>query len=505
MAWSRTVWMLLGAMLFLVGCQCDTEPVELGQCGTTPGWTQVGEGASCPSGPRDCEHDLACVEGVCGSCSDSSECRDGLACGVDGTCGSCTTSAECSDGDTCREGFCMTPVPTWDLALAGEDWSRIHEIPYEDDWYPCVLTAGGVEYADGCEVRSYGSTARTYPKLSLRIRFPEDFDHPGYARKITLRAEYNDPTFLRNHLGYESFRQLMTIPTPRTRFINLTVNDSVYGLFVELERPGGKWLALNDRNRDQSLYEAEHSPVQGGLMPMASLAEYEVLDGREMYNKKTGDKDDISDLASLIEDTMWMDFLDSPSRQETSIERTAAAVEVDSVATYLSIMAMIQNRDHVASNYNISFQRDPTGAPKWEVYPLDLDTSFGCVFNPDRGNNICDSLQSDVWWLSGVAPYEGDVGLPATSWMNLLYHLVLNEPSCSAAFNARICAALAGPYWNEELPRLIQATAQTIRPFVEADPNDLNSSVAEFDAAVTGMLDFLPDRQAYLESSLGCP
>jgi hypothetical protein len=505
MAQVRTRWILLAAVLLLAGCQCDVDPVEIGQCGTTPGWTQSGEGGSCPAGPRDCEHDLGCVEGTCGSCVETSECRDGLACLADGSCGSCATSADCSAGDTCTEGFCMSPVLTWDLAMAPADWTRIREIPFEDDWYSCVLTAGGVEYADGCEVRSYGSTARTYPKLSLRIRFPEDFEHPGYSRKITLRAEYNDSTFLRNHLGYESFRRLMTIPTPRTRHVQLSVNEEVYGLFVEQERPGGKWLEQSARDRTRSLYEAEHSPVQGGLMPMASRAEYEVLDDREMYNKKTGDEDDFSDLASLIEDTMWQDFLDSPSRSQTSIERTAAAVEVDSVATYLGIMAMIQNRDHVASNYNISFQRDPVGTPKWEVYPLDLDTSFGCVFNPDRGNNICDSLQSDVWWLSGVAPYEGEVGLPAESWMNLLYHLVLNEPSCSAAFNARICANLAGPYWNDELPRLIQATAQTIRPFVAADPNDRNSSPAEFDTAVAEMLAFLADRQAYLESSLSCP
>ncbi len=112
-----------------------------------------------------------------------------------------------------------------------------------------------------------------------------------------------------------------------------------------------------------------------------------------------------------------------------------------------------------------------------------------------------------MWWLNGVAPYEGNVGWPEPVWMNMLIHLTLNQPQCQAAFNGRICRYLASDWWNEELPRLVAATAETIRPAVAQDPNDLvtSSNLSQFDDTVAELLGFLQDRRAYLEQQLGCP
>lgn len=475
-------------------------------CGETTKWEFGEAGDTCPGGAAECGTDLGCVEGICASCTDAGDCLNTLGCLPDGSCGACTSSSHCKSGDTCRSGFCMPDeVPIWDLQTSAEDWEAVHDDPFHDNFYDCVLTADGVEYADGCAYRSYGSTARTWPKLSLRIRFPEDFEHPGYARKITLRSEYNDPTFMRNRLGYETFRHLIRVPTPRTRYVQLRVNGEMYGLFLEFERPGGKWLERSGRDRTQSLYEAEHSPIQGGLMPMEDDASYAVLDDKIMYNKKAGDADDFSDLIALIEQVLWNDYLDSPSHAATVLDRTAGLVDVDTHASYLAVMAILQNRDHVASNYNISWQHNSLGQPAWEVYPLDLDTTFGCVYNPDAGNNHCWDLKHDVWWLNGVAPLEGQIGWPEPAWMNLLIHLTLNDPQCNAAFHGRICSYLQGPYWNDELPRLIAATAETIRPAVAQDPSDMNTDLATFDASVDEMLEYLQDRRAYLEQAIPCP
>ncbi len=475
-------------------------------CGDTPQWMFEEAGGACPAGPTDCAAELGCVDDVCTSCTEARDCTKTFACLPDGTCGACTASSQCRGGETCRSGFCMPEeVPIWDLQTTAGDWEAVHEDPYHDFFYDCTLTVDGVEYADGCQYRSYGSTARTWPKLSLRIRFPEDFEHPGYSRKITLRSEYNDPTYMRNRLAYETYRNLMRIPVPRTRHVLLRVNGEIYGLFLEFERPGGKWLERNDRNREQSLYEAEHSPIQGGLMPMPDHASYVTIDDDIMYNKKAGDPDDYSDLIELIEETLWGDFQASPSRSSTVLDQTATRVDVDTHASYLAVMAILQNRDHVASNYNISWQHNSYGQPAWEVYPLDLDTSFGCVYNPTAGNNHCWDLQSDVWWLNGVAPLEGNVGWPEPVWMNQLIHLTLNQPQCLAAFNGRICRYLESGWWNEELPRLVAATAETIRPAVAQDPNDLVTNMSQFDDTVEELLGFLQDRRAYLESQLACP
>lgn len=503
--WNRLLT-ALAILLLMAGC----EPEEALICGQAPAWEFEEAGGACPAGPTDCVAGLGCRDEVCASCQDNDECRDGLAC-RGGRCGACALAEDCRDGQACSQGFCVDPVPTWDLAIDPGDFEALHDQPFHDFYYPCVLTADGVDYADGCRIRSYGSTARTFPKKSFRITFPEDFEHPGYSRKITLRSEYNDRTMLRNHLGYETFRHLLRVPAPRTRFVNLRVNGEVYGLFVELERPGGKWLKRNARDRDRSMYEAEHSPDQGGLMPMLNLSMYDLMDDDVMYNKKAGpegpgEPDDFADLAALIEETLWADLVDSPGRRETTLERTAEALDVNTLASYLAVMALLQNRDHVTANYNISWQHDSLGQPRWEIYPYDLDTTFGCVYNPGAGNNYCDNLQTDLWWLNGLAPEDGAIGSTEPAYMNLAYHLTLAEPGCALRFEERLCDYLDGPFWSEELPRLVLANAATIRPSVLEDPNDrnLDADGDEFDEAVDELVRFIPARADYLRMSLGC-
>lgn len=495
---------VLSLILLTALVACDEEVVADGVC--TGSEDLGGEaGDICPGGPVDCRWGLACASGRCGSCDTTADCRDLEACLPDGSCGPCSESFQCAQGHTCRGGACLPEeVPSWELTVDDEDWQTLHESWWEDDYFPCTLTVGDTVYADGCEVRPYGSTSRVYPKKSLRIRFPEDGAHPGYSRKITLRAEYNDPTHMRTYLGYESFRRLSAIPTPRTRHVRLRVNGEVYGLMLEMERTGGKFLEAHGRDRDGSTYEAEHAPPHGALMPMPSAEEYAVFDDDVLYNKKTGDPDDYSDLIALIEDVLWLDYLDSGTSGPTSLERTAEAVDVDAQVTYLAVMALLQNRDHVAANYHISLQRDARFEPIWEVYPFDLDTTFGCVYDEVDQNNVCDELVHDVWWLNGMIPEGTQAGYPEPLWANLLIHLVLGHDECRARFDERLCAKLGGDYWTQRLPGLIDGLAETLRPAVDGDPNDLNEDVAEFDAAVEDLAAFVDDRADYLRSQLGC-
>ena len=493
------------ALLLSLFVACDGDDGGLGVC-TSEENLGAAYGEPCPSGPGDCLWGLGCASGVCGGCTSSVDCPALEACLPDGSCGPCTESFQCGDGLTCRGGACLPQeVPTWELTVDDEDWQSLHELWWEDDYFPCALTVGDVVYDVGCEVRPYGSTSRVYPKKSLRIRFPEDHDHPGYSRKITLRAEYNDPTYLRTYLGYESFRRLSAIPTPRTRHVRLLVNGEVYGLMLEMERTGGKFLEHNGRDRNGSTYEAEHAPPHGALMPMPSAEEYAVFDDDVLYNKKTGDPDDYSDLIELIEDVLWPDYLDSGTSGPTVLDRTAGAVDVDAQVTYLAVMALLQNRDHVAANYHISLQRDEQFEPQWEVYPYDVDTTFGCVYDEVDLNNICDDLVHDVWWLNGVIPEGTQAGYPDPLWANLLIHLVLGHTDCRAAFDQRLCDKLAGAYWTDRLPDLAVGLAETLRPAVEEDPNDLNEGLDDFDVAVDGLLAFLDDRAGYLGEQLGCP
>lgn len=468
----------------------DLAPPEVGKAG----W-------ACPEGPAVCAFDLGCHDAVCGACTSPDECRGLQGCLADGVCGACTVDAECSEDDSCRHGFCMpTDVPDWSLEIAPEDLARMDGDVYERLEVSATLTAGGVTYEAAATARYLGSSTLEFPKKSFRIEFPEDADHPGFARKINLRAEYNDASFLRTYLGYETVRRLVGAPTPRTRFVNLTLNGANHGLMLEVERIGGKFLERTGRDRERSMYEGKETTPWGALMPMSSEAQY-----REYYAKTTGTAADWSDLMGLVEETLWMDHLDSDPWGPTTAARTAEQIDTDAYVAYLATLAAIQSQDHITNNYYLSRQ-DLTGAgPRWEFYAWDLDLTFGCLWNEETGSPLCDSYVYDDWWLNGVVEAPIEAGQPNECWCNLPAHLVMNDPGLGRDYSDRLCGTVGGRWWNERLPDLAAAIAETIESRVAADPSDRNATLKEWADARQEVLTFLVDRRTFLEGELECP
>lgn len=397
-----------------------------------------------------------------------------------------------------------TELPVWNLSVDEADWTSLHDYSYLDTEYGCTLTTdeGGVPSVYGaCTVRSYGATSRNYDKKSLRIEFPEDSIHPGFTRKINLRAEYNDATFMRTVAGYETLRRLTPLPVPETRHLKLNVNGSYYGLMVEVERLGGHYLEQWGRDRQASLYKSEHASPYGALVPFPDASMYETWEGSAMFDKVTGD-DDYSELAFLFEDILWADYMEGEDRASTSVERTVANVDVRPFLESNAVMTLIQNRDHVASNFYLSHQPAADGERYWwEIYPYDVDISFGCVFDEVEINNICDDLISDNWSRNGEFG-ETEVGYPTEIWGNMLIHLLIRNDACEALYYQEITDKMDSDWWKNRLPSFLEAMRQTISSAAVEDTNDLSGSASEFNQAVDDMEAFLPARTDYLERCL---
>ncbi len=408
------------------------------------------------------------------------------------------------DRGGCSDAGCLPPIRTWELEIAPDDWTELAAEIYEDDlWFPCALTVEEVVYP-GCEVRIQGASSRYFPKTSLRLRFPEDADHPGFSRNINLRAEWADRTFLRTWMGYETFRRLSSIPTPQARPLFLTLNGPDYGVMMEVERLGGSFLNRNDRDRERSLYEAERAPPYGGLMPMESHAEYKIWDGDELYTKKAGDRDDFTDLIALVEEALWPDYLDSPSRADTRIARTGEVLQLPQQVRYLALNALVQNRDHVQSNFHFSIQEDVDGVDRWEFYPWDLDSTFGCHRASGYDETLCDVMIYDVWPYGGVAPGDDEpIGHPEETWMNLVIHLALNHPGCDDGFRSEVCSMLESDWWSSDFAATVDAMAAQLEPWVERDLQDRSDTIEDFRADVALLRGFPALRAEHLRALRG--
>lgn len=145
----------------------------------------------------------------------------------------------------------------------------------EEDWTACQLDALAERYVmadfwfDGelipdVAIRPKGNSSLNQvfrsgsPRLSLKV----DFNFFNSARtfrglkKVNLNNGFNDPTFIRETLAYEVFAQ-MGIPTPRTAFVDLWVNDTHLGLYTMVEQVDKSFLARHFPRNDGNLYKPE--------------------------------------------------------------------------------------------------------------------------------------------------------------------------------------------------------------------------------------------------------
>lgn len=500
--------LLFVALLLLGGCVTEDEPIPRilpGDpiCGDVTRMELGLEGDACRAEGRDCSWETACVDGVCGSCSLNSDCRNTQVCLPDSSCGACSSESPCSDGSDCVRGVCLADVRSIDLQVSTAIREELlNGSRSSREFHDCTLSVDGVQYADPCEVRLFGESTRIYPKRSFRIQFAEDVEHPGYARKISLRSEYADPSMMRTHLSYETFSRLTSVPTPDSRYAWLTINGAPHGLMLDVERIGGRFLEQRGRDREAVMYEAEHPPPPGGLMPLPSNDDYRELDGTEMYTTKVGD--DFGPLIQLIEGVLAADLAASPSAEETVLDSSRDAIDVDGHLRYLAVMAILQGRDHVETNYHFSPQPGPDGRVLWEFYPWDLDTTLGCVRDSAAQSNLCQGITSDVWPWGGVGPDDEPFGWPHVIWMNGLIHLTLNESSCQQGYQAQVCDWLDSDWWTTGFENHARALGEHLGPWVAQDTQDRNDSPGDFSDAVSDLLTFPALRAAHLRAEMGC-
>lgn len=383
--------------------------------------------------------------------------------------------------------------------MAEEDWDALRADPYTDLFVPCGLSVGDASFDEGCRVRIRGGSSRDFPKKSFRITFPRDAVHPGYGRKINLRAEYNDPSFMRTLLSHEIVRRFTRLPVSRVEPVEVEINGEYYGLMVRIERLGEDFLLYNGRELT-SLYEADpnrelFAAGGGSLIPLPDDVTY-----RMAYHKKVGAPFEHTELIQLIE-ALVADY------EEGDSEAVRRLFRLPGLLDHLAVMGLIQNLDHVRKNYYLSPQPEPDepdGRLTWEMYPWDLDLTFGCVYDDAAEDTICDSFRADADHRAGVLHPEVAPVYPMPGHYNLLLHLVHEDPELSEAFRCRLCAMIQSPFWSDRVPALADALGSALEASIEADQRDLNASQEDWRRALAEVQRFAALRREHLAEVLGC-
>ncbi len=235
--------------------------------------------------------------------------------------------------------------------------------PWSDNYVPATFIYQGRVH-ENVGVRYRGQTSRSYPKKSLKVRFNKGdlfasfFDDE--LKSIDLQAMWADKAFLREKLSNDMFKK-MGVAYCETRHVLLYINGGYWGLFLEMEAPGRRYLKRNGRDDTGNLYKG-----------------YNEATDTWGFEKKTNETDgSMADLDSFL----W-GINNTPDAQITDYLNTRC--NVDSHIAYNAVNSVINNSDQPAKNYFL--YHDPT-SDKWEMFPWDLDLTYGR--NYELSGGVC--------------------------------------------------------------------------------------------------------------------
>jgi len=240
----------------------------------------------------------------------------------------------------------------------------------------CSLFYDG-QFYDNVLINIHGQSSRGFPKKSYDIDF-----HPGYnfkwatgqprADDINLMTTYPDKAQMRNILAYETYRDAdcayhWVFP------VRVQQNGAFWGTAHVMENGDEDWLIRMGLNAEGALYKMYN------MFNSASHAN----SGAE---KKTRKYEDNTDLSALYDGLS----LSGEARRRYLYDN----VDVAQVVNFLAIRIITGDVDCCHKNYYL--YRDTGASNEWQMWPWDVDLSFGRVWN-----------SAETYWNENLIPNTG--------------------------------------------------------------------------------------------------
>lgn len=219
--------------------------------------------------------------------------------------------------------------------------------------------------------RFRGNTSRHSQKKSYKISFNTyEKGRKFYGiEKMNLNGEHNDPSVIRSKLCWDLLRE-MGVPAPRANHIDLYVNGSFFGIYINVEHIDEEFVNSRFGNNNGNLYKCLWPADLNYLGSNPDL--YKKMAGdRRVYDLRTNTaEDDYTDLAHFIgilnNTSMW----DIPCELEK-------VLNVDNILRAIAFDILSGNWDGPHFNKNNFYLYRNTDNGKFEYIPYDLDNTFG--------------------------------------------------------------------------------------------------------------------------------
>ncbi len=221
----------------------------------------------------------------------------------------------------------------------------------------CSLFYDGVFY-DNVQIYLHGQSSRSFPKKSYNVDF-----NPGHnfkwaagqprADDLNLLTTYPDKAQMRNILAHGTYRDA-DCPYHWVFPVRVQQNGAFWGTAHAMENGDEDWLIRLGLNSEGALYKMYNTFTS----PSHANSEVE---------KKTRQTEDNSDLLALY----YGVSLSGEARRRYLYDN----VDVAQVVNFLAARVLTGDTDCCHKNYY--FYRDTGGSNEWQMWPWDVDLSFG--------------------------------------------------------------------------------------------------------------------------------
>jgi hypothetical protein len=225
----------------------------------------------------------------------------------------------------------------------------------------CSVFYDGVLY-DNVWINLHGQSSRGFPKKSYDLKFNSghhfrwDPNQPR-AGDINLLTTYPDKAQMRNILAYETYRDAGSA-YHWAFVVRVQQNGAFWGTAHALENGDKDWLIRMGLNADGALYK----------MYNTFTSPSHALSGAEKKTRKNEDNADLSALFTGIS-------LSGEARRQYLYNN----VDVAAVVNFLAARTLTGDTDCCHKNYY--FYRDTGRSDEWQMWPWDVDLSFGRVWS----------------------------------------------------------------------------------------------------------------------------
>jgi hypothetical protein len=225
----------------------------------------------------------------------------------------------------------------------------------------CAIAYGG-EFYDNIWINLHGQSSRGFPKKSYDIDFNRGHNFrwaPGQPRvgDINLMTTFPDKAQMRNILAYDTYRDAGCV-YHWVFAVRVQQNAAFWGTAHLMENGDKDWLIRLGANTEGALYKMYNTFTEAG----------HATTGAE---KKTRKHEDNADLLALFQGLS----LSGDALRRYLYDN----VDIAQVVNFLATRAMTGDTDCCHKNYY--FYRDTGRSNEWQMWPWDVDLSFGRRWN----------------------------------------------------------------------------------------------------------------------------